>query len=527
MTAASRLEVEEFREMIVEHLGLVFEEHKIPELAAILNERLAATGCGEFRYYRPGLSSSATSREEWRLLAERLTIGETYFFRNPDQFRAFLEVALPRLLAMDRPRREIRLLSAGCASGEEPCTLAILLQDRKKQAAELEFSISAIDVNPASLQRAREGRYTRWSLRQMPPGYRERLFRPDGHDFILDPGARASVSFGELNLLDPAPWFWGPNAFDAIFCRNVLMYFSQEVARQVVGRLARALLPGGFLFLGHAETLRGISQAFHLIHSHDTFYYQRQASLEDRGDEIPEGPLDAGTAPPPPAPVPAGPALPPDLSWCESIDRASQRIAALTGSAPGEGPAAATMECPPAGDRPAEEEAVGPWKLGPALKALEEERFGEARDLLKGLPRAAEKDPEALLLHAAVLTNCGELTAARNVLASLLSLDQLNPGGQYLMGFCCQQAGEGESALVHYRSAIYLDPDFAMPHLQIGSMTRRGGDLGTARRELRQALDLLHREDAARILLFGGGFHRSALLALCRAELRAAGESRP
>src|SRR5262245_18611312 len=194
MTGCTRTEVEEFGRMIVEHLGLVFEEQKLLDLAATLNERLIATGSSGFEDYRARLCHS---HEEWRTLAERLTIGETYFFRNPDQFRAFLELALPLLRRMIGGGREIRIMSAGCASGEEPYTLAILLRDLEKADPGLSRSLRAIDVNPASVKRAREARYSRWSLRQMPPGYCERFFRPDGQHFMLDPQVRAAAGFAE------------------------------------------------------------------------------------------------------------------------------------------------------------------------------------------------------------------------------------------------------------------------------------------------------------------------------------------
>src|SRR5439155_16502206 len=123
------------------------------------------------------------------------------------------------------------------------------------------------------------GRYGEWSLRQTAPGLRRRYFTQEGQELVLHDEVRRAVSFEERNLLDDDPDFYRPDGFDIVFCRNVIMYFTPEAARALIQRLASALAPGGFLFLGPAETLRGISQAFAMRASHDTFYYQRGDQL--------------------------------------------------------------------------------------------------------------------------------------------------------------------------------------------------------------------------------------------------------
>jgi chemotaxis protein methyltransferase CheR len=157
------------------------------------------------------------------------------------------------------------------------------------------------------------------------------------------------------------------------------------------------------------------------------------------------------------------------------------------------------------------------------MELLKKERFADALDLLGCLPVESEQDADALLLRAALLTHHGDLSAAETVCAQLLGQDELNTGAHYLLALCRESAGDRQRALEHYRSAIYLDPGFAMPRLHLGLMARRDGDRDVAIRELRQALVLLKREDASRLLLFGGGFGREALIALCRAELISAG----
>ena len=145
---------------------------------------------------------------------------------------------------------------------------------------------------------------------------------------------------------------------------------------------------------------------------------------------------------------------------------------------------------------------------------------------MHALPGGATADPDSLLLRAALLTHSGRLDDAERVCADLLGLDELNAGAHYLLALCREGRGDRAAAIDHDQVAVYLDPAFAMPRLHMGLLARRSGQADVARRELGLALPLLQREDTSRLLLFGGGFNRDTLTALCRAELGAAGVER-
>jgi chemotaxis protein methyltransferase CheR len=283
--------------------------------------------------------------------------------------------------------------------------------------------------------------------------------------------------------------FWQSLACDVVFCRNVLMYFTPDVMRDVVSRVARALLPNGFFFLGHAETLRGLSQEFRLCHTHDTFYYRRN---------------DAVTAQQPASSLP--PAADPPAPRAEVIERAPEKIAAL-----------------PCRAFPSQAVTARAWDLGPVLEAMRLERFSAALQLIRALPADSEADPDTLLLQAVLLTNNGRHDESEQVCRRLLTLDEFNAGAHYLMALSREHAGDLTGAVHQGQTAIYLDAGFAMPHFHLGIMAKRSGDSATAQREFNLALSLFAREDAARLLLFGGGFSREMLLQLSRTELRAAG----
>jgi chemotaxis protein methyltransferase CheR len=499
---AERENLLSFRACIEGSLGLMFDDGREGFLAEVLERRARARHLSQLAYVER--LRSALSADEQRALARELTIGETYFFRNPDQFRALKECVLAARLSSPRRGHKLSFLSAACASGEEPYSLAIALRQVGIDAS-WPVSIRAIDVNAEALAKAARAHYSAWALRELDPDTLRTWFSPEGNAQVLSPAIRSQVTFEEKNLVQDDPDLWANEAYDVVFCRNVLMYFSQAQAERVVARLAASLVPGGYLFLGHAETLRGLSNDFHLLHSHDTFYYQRK---EER--TVTRVQAAALPAPSPPSPFP--PREPEWAStWLDTVQRASARVHEL-------------LE-PPSGRNAGEGRPVvtRPVELGAALELMREERFADALTHLSLVAGDTSSDPEAQLLRAALLTHQGALAPAEAACKQLLALDELNAGAHYLLALCRERAGAKDDAREHDQTAIYLDPAFAMPRLHLGLMARREGDREGAKRELGLALMLLKNEDPARVLLFGGGFHRGALLALCRAELVAAG----
>jgi chemotaxis protein methyltransferase CheR len=487
-------ELERFRAAIVSRIGLQFDDAKFAFLGKVLQRRLVQHGriCAA---YLDELEDDP-ARDELSALAQELTVCETYFFRHLDQFHALAEAALPQRMRAREHAKSLRLLSAGCASGEEAYSLAIVVRETVVDPS-WDVIINAIDLNPAMLEKAALGHYSPWALREVPAEIRSKWFRGEGRHLALDDAVRGAVAFKLGNLASNDPALWQPALYDVIFCRNVLMYFAPDQMRAAIARIAGALAPGGYLFLGHAETLRGISDDFHLCHTHDTFYYRRKEQLgSDSGCAI-----HIKTAAKPDE-IPAS-ALP--TAWVDTIRQASERVASLV---------AATK----AVESPRQERAKG-WELAPALDLLRHERFGEALDYVCSGPPAAERDPDVLLVKAMLLVHSRQLADAKTACQRLLEIDELNAGAHYVLALCYEHAGECEHAMEHDRIAAHLDPGFAMPRLHCGLMARRARDRDSARRELQQALVLLKREDVSRLLLFGGGFTRDGLIEICQSAV--------
>lgn len=500
MPLPSLSEVARFRALIANLLGLHFDESKLGNLAKVLHHRVTMQD-GEYKQYLDHLGMADSPVEELYGLAGELTITETYFVRNADQFSAFIEVALPDRLAACGGTQNVRVLSAGCASGEEPYSLAIMAREHFPQALH-RIAVTAMDVNPAMLEKAARARYSNWSLRDCPAELKARWFKPEGGSFVLDESIRRTVRFEQRNLAQDAPDFWQPSSFDIVFCRNVLMYFTTEQAQAAVQRIARALVPGGYLFLGHAETLRGLSNDFHLCHTNGTFYYQRKEHVSDTEVSTP-------VQSPRWQPI----AMASDTAWIAAIQHATDRIHALASPLTDNTilmrDAAATPSAP---------------NLHHALESLHNERFDQTLEQLGALPSEQAQDPDVLLLKAISLSHSGALAAAEITCRELLEHDELNAGAYYVLALCREGVGDVQGAFEHDQTAAYLDPGFAMPRLHIGLLARRQGDHALARRDFTQALLLLQKEDVSRLLLFGGGFKREALISLCRAELATLGE---
>ena len=214
----------------------------------------------------------------WRLDEADVERLATYFFRGPAQFAALEEIVLPAIAARRSPGT-IRILSAGCASGEEPYSIAIAALCSLRPLPPIE--ILGIDVSPRAIERARANRYAPWTLRGTPADVIGEYFESIGGDFALVPAAAALARFAEWDLLaagcPPGPW-------DVVFFRNISMFFTTEAARSVIASLAANMAPGAHLLLGLSENLRGLSDAFVLRHTHGAFYYELREVPPEGGD---------------------------------------------------------------------------------------------------------------------------------------------------------------------------------------------------------------------------------------------------
>lgn len=280
---------EEFRllrDFIHERFGLYFEDNQRPTLRSRLLGRLAGLELSCFEDYYRYLRFGPDRSEEQQRMVSHLTNNETYFYRELPQLKVFSEHMLRSFKTRKATTAEksLRILSAGCSTGEEPYTLAMVIHDSAQFFWNWTVNVVGMDVDQRALEKARKGVYYHNSFRSMPPGAEERHFVREGSGASVKDSIRRLVHFRWGNITDPASYD-GLAGLDAVFCRNVLIYFSDRMIRKVIGLLHQALVPGGYLFLGHAESLSRITDLFASIRFQGAMVYQKPFSPESAGGE--------------------------------------------------------------------------------------------------------------------------------------------------------------------------------------------------------------------------------------------------
>jgi chemotaxis protein methyltransferase CheR len=271
------VEFRALRDRIRRRFGLYFDDSKEYLLRSRLQQRLVKCRVESLGEYCAYLDAAASRESEWDELASLLANNESYFFRE----RAQLDVLAGTVLEQARERAtRLRIWSAACAGGEEPYTLAMTLLESGKVRPS-ECSIVASDLSPRALERAERGFYRELAFRATPPSLIERYFRPFESGFFIDDSVKAMVRFLRVNLLDTKA-VTRIGVQDAIFCRNVLIYFERPTQLEVARGFARILRPGGYLFLGHAESLMHARDLFEPVIASDAVYYRRKNDVAAR-----------------------------------------------------------------------------------------------------------------------------------------------------------------------------------------------------------------------------------------------------
>jgi len=273
---------EEFRllrEFIHERYGLFFDEGQRSSLRSRLEGRLAGLCLRSFEDYYHYLRFGPQRAEELDRMISHLTNNETYFFRESPQLQVFSDPILKALKERKTRTgdRALRILSAGCSTGEEAHTLAMIVHDSGQFFWNWDVQVFGLDVDAAAVEKARRAVYFHNSFRSVSPAVMERHFVRQGTGEQVKEGIRKLAHFRQGNLMEPAS-YEGMAPLDAVFCRNVLIYFSDASTLKVVRLFHEALAPGGYLFLGHAESLSRITDLFTPIRFQGAIVYQKAAA---------------------------------------------------------------------------------------------------------------------------------------------------------------------------------------------------------------------------------------------------------
>lgn len=266
----------EIRAFLLNMLGLDFSQDRQKKLERILNKRMNALGIDNIADYHKQLASVSSVNSELTCLIDNLTVGETSFFRYEAHDKALVETVLPDIVQRNQMRKSLKIWSAGCATGEEAYSLALLIGTHFPQLAEWNVRILATDINHGFLTQAAIGLFSEHSMRSVPQDMRDNCFTLSFGKYLLSEDIRRRVTFRHLNLhsgIFPVE-SEDPDCFDIILCRNVLIYFDAETRKATLNKLISNLRPDGYMFFGHTEMMQNISNQLRPVRYDKGYYYR-------------------------------------------------------------------------------------------------------------------------------------------------------------------------------------------------------------------------------------------------------------
>jgi chemotaxis protein methyltransferase CheR len=501
-----------FRDWIHRHSGIYLEEGKLDSLRISLVTRATRFGILDYDEYYELLSSS---EDEFRELMNLVTINETSFFRFPAQFEALRDFVIPEILeSKGRSSRSFRVWSAGCSTGEEPYTIAMTLLDSMLEGCGYRCEVLGTDVSTQALDKAKAGVYRPRSIKNLSESVVERWFEPEADGYRPIERVRNAVDLTFHNLVkEPYPLAL-LSSWDVIFCRNVTIYFRIESTKRVVNNFYESLNPGGYLFIGHSETLSSISDRFEAVEIGGVFLYRKPAAkrLFTFGDggkvERKSGLLRAVRHP---------------VSTVGQAARPTSRLRARSETIPStrSTPVALPVESESAEENPP---ASGIPKstvdlIKSARELLELGRPDDARALADEVLVTEPQNVEALLVRSYAHADAGDLEAAVTDASTAVSVDPLLASARYILGIIYLREGEEHAALAEFKRTMYIDHEFVLAYFNAANIYRSRGAIDDACREYENALRAIESSPDGSWTAFLGGFRPDLLAKTCERSL--------
>lgn len=402
------------------------------------------------------LKNIQLTQSEIERLACYFTVGETYFFRDTGSFEALEKHILPDLIQLGRDKGKfLRIWSAGCSTGEEPYSIAILLSRLIKDISEWNITLLASDINIVALNRLQEGLYSEWSFRTTPDEIKTKYFkRKENNRYEILPYLKKFVTPIYINLAeDTYPSLLNnTNAMDLIFCRNTLMYFEEHQAKKVIKKFKKSLVDGGYFLVGASEHFQVESSVFKTLNYHDAIVHQKRENLnEEREVFITMMPLETTT---------------------ESQPKSDAILPIL--------------EINP------DKSIVLPSALNLEPDIGDQENYPKSNIEETIFPVKAEQpEPRQIELMARSLANQGKLKEALAIIEEAIGLDKCNPTPHYLKALILQELGNLSDAISALRKSIFLDPNYILPYFSLATIAKHQSKLKDADRYVSIVLSLL------------------------------------
>ncbi len=440
--------------LLEQWMGLHFPKERWSDLRRGVESARAELGFPDTASCVRRLISAPVTEREVGILASHLTVGETYFLRDGNVFEALEARIFPELKRSRDTARRLRIWSAGCCTGEEPYSLAMVLDRSIPERESWNITLLATDINPGFIRKAREGVYREWSFRDSPAWIRDAYFtkRRDG-SYEVQPRIRRSIMFSHLNLAGDAypSLATNTNAMDVILCRNVLMYFTAERARRVAERLSQSLVEGGWLIVSPTELSAARVPSLVPVEFPGMIVF-RKCSAALSQETMTKN-------------------LAPDLALPGEFGLARRAHRSARGATP----------------RPESQSKARP-KTGPSATPPSV-RLGSAASA----PSEAKEADQAAAAYrlARARANEGKLAEALEWCERAIAADTLNPARYYLHAGILQELGQGERAVEALKRALYLEPEFALAHFALANLRLSLGRRRDAVRHFENAAALL------------------------------------
>jgi chemotaxis protein methyltransferase CheR len=480
-----------------EHIGLTFPPDRIADfqhkiIAASKEFGMEPVDCVNW------LLSSPLTEAQIHTLSYHLTIGETYFFRDPRTFEILEDEVLSKLIRQRRNgHKYLRIWSAGCCSGEEPYSLAMLLTRILPDIESWRVSILGTDINAAFIKKAQRGIYEPWSFRITSPEIKKRFFTHSQGKYQIDPAIKKMVQFKQMNLVDPRiPEGIILSSFDLIFCRNVLMYFHHDQAVRVLTRLHDALTDSGVLVSTPFELSAIPDQLFErLPHKGAVFLGKRSHSHTSGLEEI---------------------SATPTASWALLPER---KTAALDGLKPEhisrhklDKKVAQGQVDKDSGNKPTAAPPTNEPDISTQARALlEAERYDECISLLAPVCSANKSDASLSYLLAKTYANQGAFAEALFWLEQSIEIDKLNHLAYFTRATILQAQGNVPEAVRSLKQALFIEPEFILAEFHLASLLLGLGKLQESRKRFQGALTLLSQYNGNDLVAEGEGMTAEVL----------------
>lgn len=509
-----------FSRLLATHLGCHLREASQATFGQRLLQRVRALGLPSVEAYYQLLSSShppVTENAEWRELISIISVTESYFFRDKGQFSLLHDRLLPELIARKRQlsavnpsqARSLKVWSAGCATGEEAYSLAILLKEQIPAGEQWAISVVGTDMNQTALMQAQRGIYNSWSFRSLPLAIQEKYFRQYHHDWSITPEVANWVTFKLDNLLQSSP-IDGCAALanvDLILCRNVFIYFDARAIATVLERFYHALSPGGYLMTGHTELYGQSSHSFRVNVFPESIVYQREFEPSNTNQPFPELNYASGITP----------GITPGLNSGFSY-RLNQEVVP---GFPVPGTAAAKKDFSlPQGSTARTDISCQEWVTSENTllehtasenetlgnEVLDNETLDNLDNIVALLYRKAYSEAiaqaqdcisrnvyvhQACCLLAEAYANLGQYAHATQACQQAFQCNPLGIEPLYVLARIAQEQGNLEEAKIVLKRLIYLEPASTLGYFELGCLYEQQGNLEKAQRNWRSSLSSL------------------------------------